>query len=188
VDGTALQGVSVQVFGFDSRGERESSPLQTAFTDSDGKYNVQPLPSGQYVVGVNSRLYEDENPYPPTLYAGGRSVYLGEIGSIVGIDLAVPAPRTPAQLRVKVLTPDGKPHKGATVRLDTPAGVQRWFSREETNDNGELVAPVYVGQRYNVTVFHYFDENHTLRRLEGVAAVDVTDREPAVSVVLQAER
>ena len=188
LDGTAVRGLPVQVFALDRRGERESSPLQTAVTDSDGKYNVQPLPSGQYVIGVNARLSEDDNAYPPTLYNDGRSVYLGEVGSMVGIDLVVPAPRTPAQLRIKVLTAAGKPHKGATVRLDTPAGVQRWFSREHTNDNGELMAPVFVGQRYNVKAFHYSSANGRSRHWEGIAPVDVTGREAAVTVVLQVEQ
>ncbi len=183
VEGKPLEGVTVQAFGFDHRHQRESSPLRTAVTDSNGKYSIQPLPSGQYVVGVNADLYRDENPYPPIVYSNGQPVYLGEVASAVGIDLAVGAPRTPAKLRVKAVTSDGKPLQGARVRLDTPAGVQRWFSREETNANGELVAPVYGGERYMVKIFHYING----RRLAGTAPVPVINQETTVTVVLQAE-
>lgn len=189
MDGKPLEGVTIQVFGFTDRGRRESSPLRTAVTGAGGTYQAQPLPSGQYVVGVNASMYSDEDPYPPTLHGGGQSVYLSEAGSVEGIDLTLPAPRMPVQLRVSVLTTDGKPHKGARVRLDTPAGVQRWFSRGETDENGEVVAPVYAGERYKVTAFHYLTRNNMVIKLEGAATVDVTGREPAVvRVVLQAER
>jgi len=185
VDGRLVPGVPVQAFQLNRRGERESSPLQTAMTGSDGSYRIEPLPPGRYVIGINARPHNDDHAYPPALYDGGRSVFLAESGSADGIDLTVGGPRTPARLRVKVLGADAKPHKGATVRLDTPEGEQRWFSRDKTDDTGELVAPVYVGQRYTVRAFHYLSRNNTTRDLEATASVDVTSPEAAVIVVLQ---
>jgi hypothetical protein len=185
VDGSPVQGVSVQAFQRDHQGEGESSPLRTAVTGSDGNYRIEPLPPGHYVVGINARPHRDENAYPPTLYQEGRSVYLDDSVSVAGIDIAVGAPRAPGRLRVKVLSTDAKPHEGAFVRLDTPAGAQRWFSLDRTDGNGELVAPVYVGQRYTVRVFHNMSGNNGIRMLEGTTSVDVTNRESAVLVVLQ---
>lgn len=88
---------------------------------------------------------------------------------------------------MRAVTPDGKPHPGATVRLDTLQGVQRWFSREKTDVNGELVAPVYAEESYVVKVFHYASELN-FRKLEGSATVHVDGREASVVVVLQKER
>jgi len=50
------------------------------------------------------------------------------------------------------------------------------------------LAPVFVGQRYNVKAFHYSSANGRSRHWEGIAPVDVTGREPAVTVVLQAKQ
>ncbi len=186
VEGKPVMGVTVQAFALDERGQRESSPLRTAATDVEGKYNIQPLPSGQYVVGVNASRSEDENPYLPAVYSNGQPVHLGEVGLAAGIDLAVGTPRTAAKLRVKAVTPAGKPYQGAVVRLDTPGGVQRWFSRERTDANGELVAPVYAGERYLVKVFAYVTGNE-FQNLAGTANVHVINQETAVTVVLQAE-
>lgn len=185
VDGTLAAGIPVQAFPLDGQGKRESSPLQTAITGADGAYRIEPLPAGPYVIGINARPHHDENAYPPALYDGGRSVFLAESGSAGGIELTVGAPRTPARLRVKVLDADASPLPGATVRLDTPEGAQRWFSRDKTDGSGELAAPVYVGQRYTVTAFHYTHRNKTTRELEGTTSVDVTSPEAAVIVVLQ---
>ena len=190
VDGKPIGEVPVQAFGLDQRGRRESSPLRTASTSADGSYTLKPLPAGQYVVGINANPYHDESPYPPTLYANGQTVQLGEGNSVEGIDLTAPAPRTPAQLRIRVLSPDGRPHQGAKVRLETPAGEQRWSSPEVTDANGEVLAPAYSGERYTVEVFHYFmnPENGRLLALEGSAPVEVTSRRSTVTVVLRAPK
>lgn len=181
VDGRALAGVSVQAFGFDAKGRRESSPLRTASTDSAGNYRIELLPSGKYVVGVNARTYHDDNPYPPTLYAGGKAVQLSESGTVLGVDLVVPPARLAALLRIQVLDEEGRPYSGAAVRLESLTGVERWISRELTDHRGEIVAPVYVGERYQVKASRYG------AGLQGVAEVDVVAQESRVNVVLREE-
>lgn len=174
VSGKPLPGVRVQAFKFDERGRLESQPLWAATTGEDGKYALHPIPAGRYVVGVNADPSSDEDAYPPARHAG--SVDVPESGSVDEVDIVVSAPRTPARLRVKVIRPDGTPHKGARVRLDSPAGQQRWFSRGETDENGEMVVPVYLAERYTVEVF--------ASPLEGTAQVEVVERESALTVVL----
>jgi hypothetical protein len=70
--GSPLEGVTVQAFAFDPKGERESRPLRTGTTDGSGKYLIEPLPGGEYVIGVNANLYQDLEPYPPTVFTGGH--------------------------------------------------------------------------------------------------------------------
>ncbi len=188
LDGKAVQSVAVQVFGIDEDGNRDASPLRTSLTNSEGKYTLQPLASGHYVVGVNARLDQDENPYPPSLYAEGQTVPLGESESIQEINIDLRAPRIPALLRVRVLRPDGKPQQGAEVRLKDLAGRQLRLSGEKTNENGEVLVPAYVGQIYNVSAMEFYLDKFEERMLEASAVVDLTNREMSVSLVLQEQQ
>ena len=133
-----LTGVIVQGFAFDNKNNRESSPLRTGTTASDGTFTLEPLPPGNYAVGVNANLYKDEDAYPPTLYLDGRGAYLAESVALNGIDIVLPPARVATKLRTTVLGPDGRPYSGATIRLDNLAGIQRWFSRNKSDENGEI--------------------------------------------------
>src|SRR5262249_28813216 len=154
-----------------------SSPLRTAKSGPDGSYEIKPLPPGQFVVGVNASTYKDEDVYPPALYLDGRALYLAETGTLTGIDLVLPPSRTAAQLRVRLLGPDGRPFPGAIVTLENLAGVQRWFSRNESDQNGQIAVPVYVGERYVVKAFHYVDGAEFV----GSAQIEIADERPATS-------
>jgi hypothetical protein len=179
-DRKPMSGVTVQAFAFDSKNNRESSPLRTTTTASDGTYTLDHLPPGSYAIGVNARTYNDEDAYPPTLYSGGTAVYLTESGALGGIDIALPPARAAAQLRVKVFGPDGRPHSGATIKLENVQGVQRWFSRNESDANGEINAPAYIGEHYIVRAFHFVPSAD----FEGIAQLEVADESPSITIVL----
>ncbi len=95
-DGSPIEGVAVQAFELDSHGMRESSPLRTGVSGRDGKYNVEPLPAGRCVIGINASKYEDVSSYHPTIYDGGMAMPVGESRSIEGVDFALPEPRVAA--------------------------------------------------------------------------------------------
>ncbi len=175
-----LNGVTVQGFAFDTNNNRESSPLRTAKTASDGTFSLEPLPPGNYAVGVNANLYKDEDAYPPTLYLDGRGTYLAESATQNGIDIVLPPARVAAKLRTTVLGPDSRPYPDATIRLDNLAGVQRWFTRNKSDENGEITLPVYVGERYVVRAFNYSSDGN----FEGAAQIEVVDASPSAVVVL----
>jgi hypothetical protein len=182
-DGSSIEGVVVQAFALDARGMRESSPLRTGVSGRDGKYNIEPLPAGKYVIGINASKHEDESPYRPTVYDGGMAMAVGESRSIEGVDFVLPEPRVSANLRIRVLWPDGEPHSGASVGLYSPAGLERWHSRPGSNEKGEIVVQVYLGERYTVRASHHrFD-----RELKGIAEVEVNGKDVQVSVVLREE-
>lgn len=182
-DGKPIEGVTVQAFGFDSHGKRESSPLRTGVSGVDGKYSIEPLPSGKYVVGINASTHEDESPYRPTVYDGGMAMAVAESRSIEGVDFVLLEPRVSANLRIRVMWPDGEPYAGASVGLYSPAGLQRWHSRSVSNEKGEIVAQVYLGERYTVRASHHrFD-----RELKGIVEVEVNAKDVQVSVVLREE-
>ncbi len=187
VEGKPLPGVPVEAFPVNEKGRQDSRALRTAVTDSQGQYILQPLPAGQFVVGVNARLHEDTSAYPPGVYAGGRPISLGEVARVEGIDLALGAPRTAARLRVRAVNAIGRPLQGARVWLEAPGGKERWSSREHTNAEGELIAPVYTGEEYIVRVSHY-ETGNGIRSISGRARIAVDQGETNVTVVLQAER
>jgi len=183
--GAPIQGVRVHAFTFDQKNKRESDSLRSEVTKADGSYAIEPLPQGNFAIGVNGKRYYDEEVYPPTFYESGKTVYLTESGSARGIDLVLPPPRIAAQLLVTVLGPDGKPHEGATIRLDDPQGEQRAFTRDKTNANGEIALTVYVGEQYSVRAFHYVNGGE----FEGIIApLAVTNTTPRLTIQMKKRR
>lgn len=174
-----LSNVSVQAFAFDKLGERRSSPVKTGTTDAQGHYVIGPLPGGPYVVGVNADSYRDVEPYPPTVYSSGAKISLDEGALVTNIDLVVPPKRSPTTLHLQVRGPDGNPVKGASISLTNLAGIQRWSSREETSDDGNMDIPVYLNERYTVSAYSSKSE-----LFKGQAGVDVTTENPSAIVVL----
>lgn len=147
-------------------GERESSALRTARTDIEGKYTIEPLPGGDYVVGVNAEKYLDGDPYPPTVFSREKGssaaarVPISDGGEAKGIDLVLPAPRKATVLRVEVRGPKGAPYQGALVSLENLAGIQRWYSvKRKSDDRGMLEVPAYIGEQYIVKASDYFSSN-----------------------------
>ena len=155
----AARGITVQAFAFDTKGSRESRPLRTAKTDSLGRYTIEPLPAGNYVVAVNGEEYEDREPYPPTFYSRERDaanpaeIRIEDSAEVSGINLVVPDPRTAATLLVEVRSPDGMPRKGATVSLLNLDGVQRYHSTSQTPGDGSMEVPVYLEEQYIVEAY-----------------------------------
>ncbi len=186
-NGKPLGGITVQAFGFDEKtNEMDSTPLRTAKSGSDGVYRIESLPAGKFAVGVNAQRWRDEDLYPPSLHGRGEPVYLEESATISGIDLELPAPRTPAVLHVKVLGYDGLPHRGATVSLENLAGVQRYFSRQESDANGEITIPCYVGEQYVVRGSHYaILEPRRMEHFAGSSQIQVDSADSFVTVKLQ---
>jgi Carboxypeptidase regulatory-like domain len=186
LDQKPLGGVAVQAFGFDARNKRGNQPLRTATTGPDGRYAISPLPEGKYVIGVNGAMYSDENEFAPTFYSGGDPIFLAESGSRDGIDLLLPPPRVAAQLKMKILGPDGYPFPGAYVTLENMKGVQRWYSKKGSNVAGANEVPVYVGEQYVVKAVYYgLNRTGTEERLEGSAQLTVTDTAPRLTIQLR---
>ena len=75
VDANGLPASKVSVSAFPSRfttkNEYPEVSMQTKITDTDGRYEIGPLPSGEYQVGVNVEWPAGlESPYPPTYFPG----------------------------------------------------------------------------------------------------------------------
>jgi|SRR5579871_152712 len=196
VKGAAVSHVAVQAFPFDDNGKLDHNPLRIGTTDETGRYLIEPLPPGNYVVGVNAEPYDDTTPYPPALFSKSQNasqpakVHVDESALADGIDIVLQAKRVAATLHVQVLDLNAVPHQGATVTLENLAGVQRFFSRDTTNAAGVIDVPVYLGERYVVKAFHFTSDPDTGRsvHLEGSASIDVSETSRALTIVLGPRR
>lgn len=192
--GRPLGGVIVQAFALEKNGKQASSPLRTGVTDDSGSYRIEPLPGGDYLIGVNAQSYSDDSPYPPTLFgkqdkgSHGTRVPIADGGEANQVDLILPGKRTPATLRVLVVTANGAPHAGAGVRILNPAGVQRGYAKEKTTVDGFTELPVYLGEQYIVEAYSYHRPDKELPgnfdSLEGRVSVEMSKPDMEVTVVL----
>lgn len=154
-DGKPVEGVTVQAFTNDSRGELGNSALREAKTGLDGKYSLSGLPPGEVVIGVNAEKYADRTAWPPTFYpsASDRDMAMRIImdrgKGRTGIDLQLPPPRTPAVLHFEAVFEDGSPAPGTSASVESVSGIQRVLGRG--NDQTNLLdVPVYQGETYIV--------------------------------------
>jgi hypothetical protein len=196
--GEPLSGLTVQAFAFDKKNKRESSPLRTGKTDDLGRYTIEPLPGGEYVIGVNAETYRDMDPYPPTVFRRDKDssdasrVMMADGAETPNIDFVMPAKRVATTLKVQVTGPGGGPYAGATVTLKNLAGVERWDSTEETSREGIIEIPVYIGEQYVVgaTAFDVAvrGKDRKYDYLGGSSRVDITKQGATVLVVLVPKR
>lgn len=184
-EGKAVAGVEVRVYPFDEKGKRESQALRTGVTDGEGRYEVKPLPAGEYVVGVNADLYRDNDAYAPVEY--GSRIRLEEGGERPGVDLQVGAKRRALRLRVQVLDAEGRPRAGAGMKLENLAGTERWFGREHTDREGWMEVPVWEGESYVVKAW-YFELGRRGTRVDeqGEVPYNAAAGDGEVTVVLKA--
>jgi len=154
-DGKPLEGVPVQVFAKNKRGEIDMSPLREQRSAAHGSYVLTGLPPGEFVVGVNGAKYEDKFPWPPSFYRGtsdrdtASKLTIGRGQNQTGIDLEVDAPRTRAMLHIETVFEDGSPAFGG-ANVENLAGIQRAFAIGRDKDKNVLDVPVYIGETYRV--------------------------------------
>ena len=172
--GDPAENVTVQAFAVFGEGGRGSYPLRTTTTDSQGHYAIEPLPGGEYVIGVNATEDTDESPYPRALREGVR---IADGDQLDGVNIVLRPKRKAAILRVHVVGVQGEPYLNARIDLENSSGVQRW-------DQGLLEIPVYVGEKYKVTASGSgVDDEY----LEGSATVEIVEDSPTVTIVLIAK-
>ena len=193
VGGQPLPGVTVQAFVIDNKGERGSSPLQSGKTDATGKYLIEPLPGGNYFVGVNAEKYHDTEPYPPTFFVASVSttapsqIHVTDGDETAAVNLTLPPERIPATLRVQFAATKGEPFTVTLVLLENLAGIQRWASRTESEPGGVFNVPVYQGEQYVVKAFAFVDHTEKWVYLQGSSRIDISEKQPMVVVFLHPE-
>lgn len=192
--GQPLGAVTVQAFALTKNGKQASRPMRIGVTDDSGTYRIEPLPGGDYFIGVNAQSDSDDSPYPPTLFgkqdkgSHGARVPIADGGEANHVDLVLQGKRTPVTLRVLVVTPNGAPLAGAGVRILNAAGVQRGYAKDNTTADGFTELPVYLGEQYIVEAYSFHRPGKELPgnydSLEGGISVEISKPGMEVTVVL----
>jgi Carboxypeptidase regulatory-like domain len=161
IEGQPVRAVRVQVFGIDTRNEVESLPLHDVLTDNAGHYQIDRIPPGEYVIGINAKKYRDEEAYPPTVFPRGwnreeaQRLRIEESGEVNGIDLRLLPKREEFPILVRVVDSAGKPMRRKRVFLQSDDGVERSISKD-TDVQGEVVIIGYRGEEYTVMTRYSF--------------------------------
>jgi hypothetical protein len=138
--------------------ESKCSGAQDFALDEDGKFDIWPLPPGEYFVGVNitSSPSADE-PFPPTYYPGvtlknaAQVVYLSE-GQVKELELVLPQVAEPRQIRLRALGPNGKPMRKVYIQLEDLRipGDAASYVNVDLDDSGRGELTVYSGYSYHL--------------------------------------
>jgi hypothetical protein len=117
-DGRPVRDVKITVLRLGADGKPVYYGFKETLPDSQGRFEFENLPEGDFQIGVNVFYAPDaDSPYPPTTWSeGGRStIHLdaGEHRQIAPFNLPVAA--IVRQVPVRVFWPDGRPAKDVDV-------------------------------------------------------------------------
>ena len=183
-NGLPASNVSVSAFPstFTTKEDYPEVSMQTRSTDADGRYEIGPLPPGEYQVGVNvewgPRL---DAPYPPTYHPGvltrtqAESITLRE-GELHQTNFVLPHKLTPVTVSGAIIFPDGTPASNVNVSL-LAAGTVLGLSSTGTNAAGSFTLTGLSGSTYSVRASFYTspENNGSAETTISVADEPVTD-------------
>lgn len=129
-----------------------------SFTDEDGRFDLWPLPPGNYYVGVNiNDSPKEDTPFPPTYYPGVTSqkaahiIHLEE-GQIKELELPLPEMAVPRTVKFVAIGLDGKPMKHIYIQredLRHPGDAASYVNVDlDKNGAGRMI--VYAGFSYHL--------------------------------------
>jgi hypothetical protein len=133
------------------------------FTDENARFDLWPLPPGDYFVGVNiNSSPKADSPFPPTYYPGltrkeSASVVHVEEGDIKEVELALPEIAQPRSVSVLAIGPDGKPMRTLYVQLEDlrHPGDAASYQNIDLDPNGSGTINVYAGYSYHLHASHW---------------------------------
>jgi hypothetical protein len=161
--GASDKGVTVIAIPASMNVESKYSGAQDFALDKDGRFDIWPLPPGEYFVGVNitSSPSADE-PFPPTYYPGvtlknaAQVVHLSQ-GQVKDLELVIPQIAEPRQIRFTALGPNGKPMRKVYIQLEDLRipGDAASYVNVELDDKGRGELTVYSGYSYHLHASHF---------------------------------
>lgn len=189
-NGLAASRVWVSVFPskFTTKKEYPEVSMQMKLTDTDGRYEIGPLPPGDYQVGVNVEWpASPESPYPPTYFPGvvnraqAETITVRE-GEMHRANFVLPQKLAPLTVTGIVVFPDGTPARNVTVSL--VAGTVSGISSARTDAAGSFTLTGLSGSTYSVRASFYTSAENNGSAEATVAVAD----EPVTGVKLVLQR
>jgi len=159
--GLPLSKVSVSAFPseFTTKKEYPDASIETKLTDAYGRYEIGPLPPGQYQVGVNvERPPSLEAPYPPTYHPGVLTRAEAETitvrdGEMRRANFVLPKKLTRVTVSGTVVFPDGS--AAANVNVILVAGTVMGISTSRTDAAGSFTLTGLNDSTYSVRASLY---------------------------------
>ena len=161
---------------FTTKKEYPEASMQTKRTDADGRYEIGPLPPGEYHVGVNVEWPPFlEWPYPPTYHPGVLSRVDAETIAVREGEMRranFMLPRTLSRLTVSgiVTLPDGTPAPNANVIL--VAGTVTGVSTSRTNAAGQFMLTGLSESAYSVRASFYTSPENNFSAETAISLAD----------------
>ena len=131
--------------------------------DEKDRFDLWPLPPGDYYVGVNINSSPSATwPFPPTYYPGvtdrGKAsiVHLNE-GEVKELELLLPELATPRTVHFTAVGPDGKPLRKIYIQLEDlrHPGDASSYVNVDLDTKGEGTMTIYAGYSYHLHGSHW---------------------------------
>ncbi len=153
-DGKPAVYLRLKIQQADAPRSTDESSSQSAQTDEDGRFVVDELPAGDYLVAVNpdGKIGAQDSPYAATWYPGtddpakATRITLRR-SEVRAIDFQLPPKLARRPVTGVVRWPDGRPAAGASVYLSDP---DTWGDGTDTDEAGRFRLEGYEGQRYEL--------------------------------------
>ncbi len=132
-------------------------------TDETGRFDLWPLPPGDYYVGVNINSSPKEDaPFPPTYYPGVANpkaatiVHLDE-GEVKDLELPLPEVAKPRTVHFVAIGLDGKPMRKIYIQLEDlrHPGDAASYVNVDLDSTGAGTMFVYAGYSYHLHGSHW---------------------------------
>lgn len=180
-DGRPAKDVRVELVRFLPDGKLPKQYSERADTDAAGRFLMEGVPAGKFVLGVNLTRYTSaEEPWPPTYYPGRRRLAEAKVldlqpnGNSAGLELPLPAALPTRTVRFRVLWADGAAAEGGRVwalpkqflhSLTAATGAQKGnvvTLRLMQHYDYQIAADWYQGGQGGKRSQHVFSEKITL--------------------------
>ena len=133
------------------------------FTDEKDRFDLWPLPPGDYYVGVNiNSSPKPDAPFPPTYYPGvtnqkDASVVSVGLAEVRELELPIREIAKPRPVHFVAIGLDGKPMKTIYIQLEDlrHPGDAGSYVNVDLDDNGRGTLIVYAGYSYHLHGSHY---------------------------------
>lgn len=133
------------------------------FTDERNRFDLWPLPPGDYYVGVNiNSTPKADSPFPPTYYPGvteqkaARIVHIAE-GEIKDLEISLPESAVPRAVHFRAIGLDGKPLRTIYVQIEDlrHPGDAASYVNVDLDPNGAGTLNVFSGYSYHLHGSHW---------------------------------
>jgi len=159
-NGRPVPKVRIETTGWDLKPHRDSGlSVAEDETDSDGYFEIERLPPGRYILGVNLRdLPNEYNPYARAVYPDGSEPHALELALGQTIDVGtwrLPAPLAPVRVTGIVTWQDGTAAANVVIwawdETGNPVERFRGVGGATTKTDGQFVFTVREHRIYALT-------------------------------------